>query len=69
MLTHLPVLQVVVPLLAAPACLLLDRARLAWLFALMATTISLVISALLLYQVNQHGTLVYALGGWDAPWG
>ena len=69
MLSHLPVLQVVVPLLAAPACLLLDRARLAWLFAVLASVLSFLISAALLYLVHQQGTLIYALGGWEAPWG
>lgn len=69
MLSQLPILQVVVPLLAAPACLLLDRVRLVWIFTVLACLFSLAISMLLLYQVNQHGTLSYGLGGWDAPWG
>jgi len=68
-LSHLPILQVVVPLLAAPACLLLDRSRLVWIFTVLACGLSLSISILLLYQVSQHGTLSYELGGWDAPWG
>ena len=69
MLSHLPILQVIVPLLAAPACLLLDRARAAWLFACMASLVSVVISGLLVFQVHQFGVLSYSLGGWDAPWG
>jgi len=38
-LSHLPILQVIVPLLAAPACLMLDRPRAAWLFACMASLV------------------------------
>ena len=69
MLNHLPILQVIVPLLAAPACLLLDRARLCWLFAILACSLSLLVSILLLSQVHHHGVISYNLGGWDAPWG
>jgi multicomponent Na+:H+ antiporter subunit D len=66
---HLPILQVIVPLLAAPACLLLNKPKLSWLFACLAGLISLLISAALLSQVQQNGIISYMLGGWDAPWG
>jgi multicomponent Na+:H+ antiporter subunit D len=73
MLMHLPVLQVVVPLLAAPACLLLRRARAAWLLALLACGAACAISVALLLQTADPGAsgyaLSYALGGWEAPWG
>lgn len=69
MLNHLAVLQVVVPLLAAPACLILERARAAWLFACLACLLSLGISIALFMQVQASGPISYALGGWDAPWG
>jgi len=68
-LSHLPILQVVVPLLAAPTCLLLNKPRLAWLFACIASVVTFLISVALLYQVQQTGTLTYDLGGWEAPWG
>lgn len=69
MLDHLPILQVIVPLLAAPACLLLNKPRLSWLFACFAAVISLLISAALLNQVQHSGVISYMLGGWEAPWG
>lgn len=69
MLDHLPILQVIVPLLAAPACLLLNKPRLAWLFACLAAVMSLLISVALLNQVQQSGVISYMLGGWEAPWG
>jgi multicomponent Na+:H+ antiporter subunit D len=68
-LTHLPVLQVIVPLMAAPLCLILKRPVLAWLFALMVSGIAFLISIILLQQVMTSGTIVYELGGWRAPWG
>lgn len=69
MIAHLPILQVIVPLIAAPLCLVLRRAHLVWLFALVASGIAFLISILLLQQVMDSGTIAYALGGWDAPWG
>ena len=69
MLAHLPILQVIVPLMAAPLCLFLTRSRLVWLFALIASGLAFLISSLLLEQVMTSGTIVYELGGWDAPWG
>jgi len=68
-LEHLPILQVIVPLLAAPACLLLNNARLAWLFACLAGLLSVLISIALLLQVQQSGVISYMLGSWEAPWG
>lgn len=69
MLAHLPILQVIVPLMAAPLCVLLKRSQLVWLFALLANGLAMLISMLLLQQVLSTGTIVYELGGWDAPWG
>ena len=69
MLAHLPILQVIVPLMAAPLCLFLTRSRLVWLFALIVSGLAFLISSLLLQQVMASGTIIYELGGWDAPWG
>lgn len=69
MIAHLPALQVVIPLLAAPLCVLLARSKLVWVFALIACASTLVVSGLLLQQVVTNGTIIYDMGGWDAPWG
>lgn len=69
MIAHLPILQVIIPLMAAPLCLLLTRSRLVWLFSLIVSGIAFLISSLLLQQVMTSGTIIYELGGWDAPWG
>ncbi|MEX0618323.1 MAG: hypothetical protein WD180_05140, partial [Pseudohongiellaceae bacterium] len=69
MLNHLPILQVIVPLLAAPSCLIINKARLAWVFAVFASMATWVISVALCLQVTSGGIISYSLGGWDAPWG
>lgn len=69
MIAHLPILQVIVPLMAAPICLMLKRSQLAWLFALIVSGLAFVISVLLLQQVMTTGVISYELGGWQAPWG
>jgi len=68
-IAHLPVLQVIVPLMAAPICLILKRAQLVWLFSLIASGLAFLISILLLQQVMTSGVISYELGGWQAPWG
>ena len=66
---HLPVLQVVIPLIAAPFCLLLSRGKLAWLLATLISIITLIIALLLVREVSLHEVLSYQLGGWAPPWG
>lgn len=69
MITHLPILQVIVPLMAAPICLILRKQNLLWLFAITASGLAFIISVLLLQQVMQTGVIIYEVGGWNAPWG
>jgi multicomponent Na+:H+ antiporter subunit D len=66
---HLPALQVVIPLLAAPVCVLLRNARAAWLLAALVTWAAFAISLGLLVRVVGEGTISYAIGGWEPPWG
>ena len=66
---HLPALQVVLPLLAAPVCLLIGKPRFCWLLAFAVTLACFAISQLLLGQVLESGTIHYAMGGWAPPWG
>ncbi|MGJ8692515.1 MAG: monovalent cation/H+ antiporter subunit D family protein [Thalassotalea sp.] len=69
MIAHLPILQVIIPLMAAPICLLLKRAQIVWLFSLIVSGLAFSISMLLLQQVMTSGVISYELGGWQAPWG
>lgn len=69
MLAHLPILHVIIPMMAAPACLILRRRDLVWLVALAATLMSFAVSVGLLMQVLESGPISYQFGGWEAPWG
>ena len=66
---HLPVLVVIVPLMAGPLCVLVERPRAAWGLALAAAWLSFAAAILLALQVNSSGTISYELGGWAPPWG
>lgn len=66
---HLPILQVVVPLLGALLCALLRRGTLAWALALAVSWIMPVIAIELLSRVLEGGAISYRLGGWAPPWG
>lgn len=68
-MAHLPALQVVVPLMAAPLTVLLRRRDLAFGVALVASWAALAIAVLLWLQVEEAGTLSYAIGNWPPPWG
>ncbi len=66
---HLPAIQVVVPLISAPLCVLFRRTGATWLIALIVSWASFGISILLLEQVIANGPISYLLGSWAAPWG
>ena len=68
-LHHLPVLQILIPLLAAPLALLVRTPFLSWALALVASWASLAVSIALLMRVRAEGVVVYELGDWAAPWG
>lgn len=66
---HLPALQVVVPLLGAILCGFLHRGVLAWALALIVSWATALISVVLLQQAMTGGSISYALGGWQPPFG
>jgi len=68
---HLLVLPIVVPALAASLLLILQRAPIAVARAVSATaTLGLFVAALAVFARAEPGVpLVYALGGWPAPFG
>jgi multicomponent Na+:H+ antiporter subunit D len=68
-LAHLPALEVVVPLMAAPLTLLLRRASVAWVLTTAACAFSFVAALLLAFEVARYGPISYAIGSWVPPWG
>jgi multicomponent Na+:H+ antiporter subunit D len=69
MTDHLPVLQVIIPLLAAVLCAVVRRGRITWAIALATTWASFWIAIQLLMRVRVEGPISYALGGWLPPEG
>ena len=67
--SQLPALQVVLPLVAAPLCILFHNRTFAWLLMVFVSLVSFGISCALFNQVLVENTITYAMGGWVAPWG
>ncbi len=68
-MSQLPALQIVVPLLAAPLCVLLRHRLLVRWFATAAVAVSFCISLALLSAVEDGNVLSYHIGGWRPPIG
>ncbi len=66
---QLPALQVVVPLIAAPLCIILKRRAAVMSFAIAVCWVTFAASVALLGSVLENGVIIYELGGWAAPWG
>lgn len=66
---HLPALQIVLPLVAAPLCLLLRNARWVRIFAVAVSWLCLAMALSLLDRVLDHGIISYSMGGWAPPLG
>ena len=66
---HWLVLEVVVPLMAAPLIVVLRREAVAWVIMTAVSAFMLAGALLLFAAVRQHGVLTYAIGSWPAPWG
>ncbi len=66
---HLPILQVVVPLLGGPAIVLVRHRNIAWGIATLVSWVSLVIAVAIAFRVADSGTISYAIGNWPPPWG
>ena len=66
---HLPALQVIVPMLAAPFVLLLKPRGLAWAGATSVALLSFCIALSMAFTVAGGGHFSYDMGGWPAPYG
>jgi multicomponent Na+:H+ antiporter subunit D len=69
MTAQLPALQVAIPLICAPLCVVGRSRRFAWWLFLLAALASLAISVLLALRVSREGAFSYQMGGWTAPAG
>ena len=69
LINHLPILQVITPMLIAPILVVLNNKTLSWLLSFVGALACLVISVLLIQAVSDGSTLTYFLGGWAPPIG
>ncbi|MEL6287905.1 MAG: monovalent cation/H+ antiporter subunit D family protein [Pseudomonadota bacterium] len=66
---QLPGLRVVVPILGAIVCALLQRGTLAFVVAMLTTFSMLPMAFGLLAEVQASGAISYRMGGWEPPFG
>lgn len=66
---HFTVLLIVLPLMAAPVCVILRRAKPAWIIALISNFVVVLFSFSILNHVLNDNVIHYKLGGWSAPTG
>lgn len=67
---HFPALVVVIPLLAAPLCIIIRHHILVRIFAVLVAWACMAISYAMLGTVQESGEAIsYMMGGWEAPWG
>jgi multicomponent Na+:H+ antiporter subunit D len=69
MTSHFPILQVVLPLLAAPLIVLARRAAATWLILVAVSGAVLGMAAWLFVQTGAGASFSYAIGSWPPPWG
>ncbi|MDE2851410.1 MAG: monovalent cation/H+ antiporter subunit D family protein [Acidobacteriota bacterium] len=69
MIEKILVLEVVLPLLAAPVCVLVRHPRLCRLFSLGVVAVCFAIAVAVLLEVRGGGVISYQLGGWPPPLG
>ena len=66
---HLPILQVVIPLISAPLIIFIGNRKLAWIIAMAASATAFAIACLMLAQVKDGSFISYHIGGWAPPLG
>ncbi|WP_455218614.1 monovalent cation/H+ antiporter subunit D family protein [Kaarinaea lacus] len=67
--SHLSLLIVVLPLLAAPLVAVFPDGRLAWAISTLVSWIVFAFASWQLINVISGGVVSYAMGGWAPPWG
>lgn len=66
---QLPAIQVVMPMMTAPLCVVLHRSRTTWAVALAVLWTSFLIAVAQLQHALAYGTISYHVGGWAPPIG
>jgi len=69
LVAQLPILQIIVPLIAAPFCALLAGGNRSWAMAFATSLVTFAIAVSLFLSVLNGTVISYALGGWAPPLG
>ncbi|MEO1066038.1 MAG: monovalent cation/H+ antiporter subunit D family protein [Pseudomonadota bacterium] len=69
LIQQLPALQVVLPMLGSVITAMVRKGAIAWFVALAVSWSMPFVAVVLLHEVLVHGTISYAMGGWEPPLG
>ena len=69
MSSHLPIVPIVLPMMAAPLCSLLRRRALVWPLTIGVSWLVFAACIALLMRVVEAGPIIYSMGNWSAPVG
>lgn len=69
LIDQLPILQVLIPFVAAPLCVMIGERRIAWIIAFAASAGAWIVSMLLLALTAYGSVISYEIGGWEPPLG
>lgn len=69
MMEHLAILQIIVPLMAAPVCVLVRNRAVSTALTIGVSWLTFGLATTLLLRVLREGVITYQLGGWMAPAG
>ncbi|MDN5248316.1 MAG: proton-conducting transporter membrane subunit [Wolbachia endosymbiont of Tyrophagus putrescentiae] len=66
---QLPILQVIIPIIAAMFCSLAKKHKSAWFISFITTVATLTISSVLLVKAYKGEIITYNVGDWEPPYG
>ena len=69
LIKHLPILQVLIPFIAAPLIVFIGKRNISFWLTFLASILSLIISGTLLVTLQSDGIVSYHIGGWAPPIG
>lgn len=66
---HFPALLIILPMMAAPLCVMIRHAYFAWLTAVVTNIVVIFMAVVVWSQLGDEDAIRYSLGGWAAPTG
>lgn len=69
LLNHLPILQVILPLMAAPLCLIVRQRHAVFAITVLVSWLCFAMAILQVGMLDTQGVITYHIGNWAPPWG